>query len=376
MKKDVIAMVLVGGRGTRLKQITQDTAKPAVTFAGKYRLIDFVLSNLSNSKIDTAGIITQYEPHDLMNYISLGSTWDLDVNEGGVHFLTPYTSMDGDQWQKGTAHAIKQHFHFIEQYNPKFVLVLGGDHIYKMDYRKMISHHEKLDSDLTIATFKVNDNPNRYGIIESDESDKVIGFEEKPETPKSDQASMGIYVFNTAALKRLVFEDKYDLFDFGNDIIPFSLNQNYKVSAYKFQHYFRDVGTVESLYEANMDLIDNPQFLKLHEYVDFPVYTKSSNLPPHHFGDKCIVNNSLISDGCLIYGDVYHSVISSGTYIARKTTVKNSIVYENVRLEEQVKLENAIVLKNTIIPPNTTLIFDEITIVDEILLRKMGDFNG
>lgn len=376
MKKDVVAMVLVGGRGSRLKQITKDTAKPAVTFAGKYRLIDFVLSNLSNSKIDTAGIITQYEPHDLMNYISLGSTWDLDVNEGGVHFLTPYTSMGGEQWQKGTAHAIKQHFHFIKQYNPKHVLILGGDHIYKMDYRKMIEHHESLGSDLTIATFKVNDNPSRYGIIESDATDKVVSFEEKPENPKCEQASMGIYVFNTEVLQKLVFNADHDLLDFGNDIIPYSLKHNYKVYAYKFQSYFRDVGTVESLYEANMDLIDNPQFLKLHEYVDFPVYTKSSNLPPHHFGEKCIVNNSLISDGCLIYGDVYHSVISSGTYIARDTTVKNCIVYENVRLEEHVKLENAIVLKNITIPPHTTLVFDKITIVDQELLRNLGENNG
>ena len=376
MKKDVVAMVLVGGRGTRLKQITLDTAKPAVTFGGKYRLIDFVLSNLSNSKIDTAGIITQYEPHSLMNYISLGSTWDLDVNEGGVHFLTPYTSMDGDQWQKGTAHAIMQHFHFIDQYNPKYVLILGGDHVYKMDYNKMIQHHEDLKADLTIATFKVTDNPSRYGILESDEFDKVISFEEKPEVPKCNQASMGIYVFNTEVLRQLVFERKHDLLDFGKDIIPYSLKHDYQVYTYKFPGYFRDVGTVESLFEANMDLIDNPQLLKLHEYVDFPIYTKSSNLPPHHFGEKCIVNNSLISDGCLIYGDVYHSILSSGTYIAKQSIVKNSMLYQNVRLEENVEIENAIILKDLIIPPNTKLIFDKITIVDNELLGKLGENNG
>lgn len=376
MHKDVVAMVLVGGRGTRLKQITKDTAKPAVSFAGKYRLIDFVLSNLSNSTIDTCGIITQYEPHELMNYISLGSTWDLDVNDGGIQFLTPYTTMDGEKWQKGTAHAIKQHFSFIKQYRPKHVIILGGDHIYKMDYRQVIAQHVKKEADVTIATFKVTDDPSRYGILSSDDDLRVTDFEEKPVHPKSNQASMGIYVFNTDVLMELLFSDKDGSFDFGHDIIPESLKRNYNVFTYPFAGYFRDVGTVKSLYEANMDLLDNPQFLKLHEYIDFPVYTKSSNLPPHHFGSQSIVHNSLISDGCLIYGDVYHSILSSGIYMATDTIVKNSIIFENVRIQEACVIENAIVLKGTVIMAKTHLIFDEITIVDNKMLWKLGEEDG
>jgi glucose-1-phosphate adenylyltransferase len=373
MRKDVVAMVLVGGRGTRLKQITKDTAKPAVSFGGKYRLIDFVLSNLSNSLIDTCGIITQYEPHELMNYISLGSTWDLDVNEGGVQFLTPYTASDGEKWQKGTAHAIKQHFSFIKQYNPKHVIILGGDHIYKMDYRKLIEHHERKKADVTISTFKVTDDPSRYGILTSDESDCVVDFEEKPNTPKSDQASMGIYVFNTGVLAELLFSSDESSFDFGHDIIPLSLKRNYRVYTYPFSGYFKDVGTVQSLYDTNMDLIDNPHFLKLHEYVDFPIYTKSSNLPPHHFGRQSVVHNSLISDGCLIYGDVYHSVLSSEIYIATDSIVKNSIIFENVRVQEQCVIENAIILKGTVLMPKTRLVFDEVTIVDNKMVWKLGE---
>ncbi len=376
MTKDVLAMVLVGGRGTRLKQITKDTAKPAVTFGGKYKLIDFVLSNLTNSSIDTCGIITQYEPHELMRYISFGSTWDLDINDGGITFLTPYTSSDGDKWQKGTAHAIQQHFYYIQQYDPNHVIILGGDHIYKMDYRDIINAHKANDADLTIATFSVDGDASRFGIIETDDNQRVKSFEEKPDSPKSHQASMGIYVFKTDVLKELLFMERETQFDFGHDIIPLALAENKAVYAYPFKGYFRDVGTVKSLYDANMDLIDNPQYLKLHEYLDFPVYTKSSNMPPHHIGEQSQINNSLIADGCLLYGDVFHSILSSGVYMGIDSIVKDSIIYENVRIGDGCYINNAIVLKGSVLLPKTKLDFDETTVVDNEFLWKLGENNG
>lgn len=369
-------MVLVGGRGSRLKSITKDTAKPAVTFGGKYRLIDFVLSNLTNSSIDTCGIITQYEPHDLMRYISFGSTWDLDVNEGGISFLTPYTSSDGEKWQKGTAHAIQQHFYFIEQYNPNHVVILGGDHIYKMDYRDMITTHKDHNADVTIATFTVKKEGSRFGILETDDTHQVLSFEEKPEDPKSDQASMGIYVFKTSVLKKLLFMEKDAHFDFGHGIIPLALDQKLKVITHSFSGYFRDVGTVQSLYDANMDLLDNPQYLKLHEYYDFPVYTKSSNLPPHHIGEVSHIKNALIADGCLIYGDISHSILSSGVYMGNGSVVKDSIIYENTRIGDGCYIKNAIVLKGSVLLPKTKLDFKEITVVDNAFLWKLGEENG
>jgi|LGVF01.2.fsa_nt_gb glucose-1-phosphate adenylyltransferase len=375
MKKQVIAMVMVGGRGTRLEKITASTAKPAVSFGGKYKLIDFVLSNLSNSNILTCGIITQYEPHELMSYIGHGSTWDLDINEGGISFLTPYTSQSGELWQKGTAHAILQHFRFIEQHNPDYVLILSGDHIYKMDYNNLINEHIKKEADITISTFTVANNQSRYGILETNYKNEVISFEEKPEFPKSKQASMGIYVFNKNVLKELLKEDLETNFDFGQDIIPLALSQKKNIIAYKFKGYFRDVGTINSLYNANMDLIDNPQLLKLNELKDFPVYTRSTNLPPHHILQKCIINNSLISDGCLIYGDVYHSILSSGVVIEEHSIVRDSIIHQNVRVGAHSVIKNAIIIENSVILPNTELVFDKVTVVDNDFLWGTGDID-
>jgi glucose-1-phosphate adenylyltransferase len=375
MKKQVIAMVLVGGRGKRLGKITQSIAKPAVTFGGKYRLIDFVLSNLSNSNIDTAGFVTQYEPHELMNYIGLGSTWDLDSNEGGVQFLTPYTTLDGDLWQKGTAHAIMQHMKYIDHHNPDYVLILGGDHIYKMDYNEMIEEHINNHADITIGTFPVTKDASRYGIVEINATHQVIGFEEKPAQPKSNLASMGIYVFNTSILRELLAINEEHRLDFGHDIVPLALANQKSVYAFRFNGYFRDVGTVESLYKANMELIDNPQFLKLHEYVDSPVYTKSSNLPPHHIGEKCIVKNSLISDGSLILGDVYHSILSSRVVVLEGSLIRDSIIYQDVTIGKGVTLTNVIILSGTTIPDFTMLECKDITIIDNDYIEEYGDCN-
>ena len=373
MKKQVVAMALVGGRGTRLKNITKSTAKPAVSFGGKYRLIDFVLSNVSNSSIDTIGLVTQYEPHDLMKYIGTGSTWDLDVNDGGVTFLTPFTSSEGDAWQKGTAHAIKQHFRFIDQYSPDYVVILSGDHIYKMDYQQMIKEHIKNQADITISTFKVFGDGSRFGILELERNGKVKSFEEKPEHPKSKTASMGVYVFNREILRNLLNIEGVTLDDFGKDIIPLALSHNLEVFGHRFSGYFRDVGTVESLFEANMDLIDNSQYLKLHEYKDFPVYTKSSNLPPHHIASESFVKNSLISDGCMISGRLNHCVISSGTVVKKDCVLNNVIIYEDVVINKNCVIENAIILNDSVILENTKLIFEEITIVDNEFLWKLGD---
>ncbi len=375
MKQKVVAMVLVGGRGSRLGDITKETAKPAVSFGGKYRLIDFVLSNLANSEITTAGIITQYEPLELMSYIGHGSTWDLDVNEGGISFLTPYTNIDGVLWQKGTADAIMQHFKFIEQYDPDYVLILSGDHIYKMDYQNMINEHIKNKADITISAFSVYKDASRFGILQSDKNNRVISFEEKPENPKSNQASMGIYVFNKSVLQELLGGEKDKNFDFGKDVIPLALKQNKNVFAHRFSGYFKDVGTIKSLYKTNMDLIDNPQYLKLHEYVDFPIYTKSGNMPPHHISGTGSVKDSLVSDGCLIYGNVLHSIISSGVVISKGATVRNTIIHENAIIGENVTLENAIIVNNTIVKDNMRLAFEEVTVINDDFISEWGEFN-
>ncbi len=375
MKKQMVAMVLVGGRGTRLGSITKATAKPAVTFGGKYRLVDFVLSNLSNSGISTIGLITQYEPYQLLSYIEHGSTWDLDVTEGGISFLTPYTSIEGQNWQKGTAHAVNQHFRYIDLFDPDYVLILAGDHVYKMDYNPLIAQHIKTKADITISTFDVKNEASRFGILEMDENHQIIGFEEKPTNPKSSKASMGIYVFNKEVLRELLACDKEDKFDFGKDIIPLSLKKNLKVYGYQFDGYFKDVGTIKSLYEANMDLLDNPQYLKINEYSSFPVFTKSVNLPPHHIVKSDKIFRSMISDGCLIYGEIIHSVISSGVIIKAGSIIKDTVIHQNVNISENCYLENAIIVKDTIIKANTILKFKEITVVDNDFLKEVGGDN-
>jgi len=375
MKKRIVAMVLVGGRGTRLGNITKSTAKPAITFGGKYRLVDFVLSNLSNSSISTIGLITQYEPYELLSYIEHGSTWDLDVNEGGISFLTPYTSLEGENWQKGTAHAINQHFRFIEQFNPDYVLILAGDHVYKMDYNNLIDQHIESNADITISTFKVSGDKSHFGILEMDHNKRIISFIEKPKTAVSDTASMGIYVFNKKVLKDLLAISEVDNFDFGKDIIPLGLKQNLNVFGYKFKGYFRDVGTINSLYAANMDLLDNPFLLKIHDYSNFPIFTKSVNLPPHHIVKSNKIANSMISDGCLIYGEIIHSIISSEVFIEAGTIIKDSIIHPKVKIGKNSYIEKAIVIKGTVVSANTTLKFTEVTVVDNDYLEKLGEEN-
>lgn len=365
-------MVLVGGRGTRLGPITKFTAKPAVSFGGKYRLIDFVLSNLTNSRIDTVGIVTQYEPHELMQYIQRGATWDLDTSDGGIHFLTPYTSYEGEKWQRGTAHAILQHLRFIKEYDPEYVLILSGDHVYKMNYNPMIESHRKSNAEITIATFKPEDSLTRYGVLTTDDNHNIIDFEEKPEHPQGEFASMGIYVFNTHCLEDILKDALSDEADFGKNIIPKALKEGRKMKGYFFDGYFRDVGTIESLYTANMDLIEHPEYLKLHDYKTLPLYTKSQDLPPHHIASKAGVTDSLISDGSLIMGRVKKSIISSNVLINHRASVENSIVYGHVKIGEFARVKNCILLENTYVLPNTSLIFDEVTVIDNDILWALG----
>ncbi len=372
MKTETIAMVLVGGRGSRLRPITERKAKPAVTFAGKYRLVDFVLSNLANAMINTVGIITQYEPHSLMDYIGLGSSWDLDVSEGGVHFLTPYTDKEGEKWQKGTAHAIRQHLHFVRTHDPEYVLVLSGDHIYKMDYRKLIRTHEKRRADFTIGIFTPHDELSRYGVLTVDKDGFVEGFEEKPDDPRGDYASMGIYLFNRETLERILANGLEEGFDFGNDIIPKALEEGYTIAAHEFKGYFRDVGTIESLYEANMDLIDHPEYLMLNDYRHLPVFTRSSNLSPHHVISKDGITDALVSDGCMIEGRVRRSVLSGNVIVKRDASVEGSLLFEGVVVGEKATLKNAIVLEGTVILPDTELVFDTPTVIDNERLWEFG----
>jgi len=373
MTKHIVAMVLVGGRGTRLHPITKHMAKPAVTFGGKYRLVDFVLSNLTNSYIGTVGIITQYEPHSLMHYIEHGANWDLDVSGGGIQFLTPYTAYDGDKWQKGTAHAIRQHMHFIRQHDPELVLILSGDHVYKMDYTPLIEDHQQSGADITIATFKPHDSLSRYGVLKSDETGRLIHFQEKPDHPEGDMASMGIYVFERKALETILTEEMPEGFDFGKDIIPKALQEDYRINTYRFEGYFRDVGTVQSLYDANMELLDRPELLRLNDYKNLPIYTRSSDYPPHHIMLSEPVKNSLVSDGCLIQGTVRHSILSNNVAVLEDTTIDDCLIYSGVTVNENCQVKNAIILENTVIPPNTNIVFDEVKVIDNDILWALGD---
>lgn len=370
--KKIISMILVGGKGTRLGDITNDKAKPAVSFGGKYRLIDFTLSNLSNSNIDVCGIITQYEPMDLINYIGNGSSWDLDYVDGGLRFLTPYLKKDNILWQKGTGHAVKQFFDFINNFNPEYVLILPGDHIYKMDYLPMLEATEKHNSDITIASKKLADETNRFGIIDVDDNNFIKNFEEKPDNPTSNLVSMGIYIFKTAVLKDLLFNED-NMYDFGNDIIPKALELNKKILSYEFSGYWRDVGTIESLYKANMDMLNDSNFLELNSSKNLPVFSRSLNLEPHVLLNNAIVKNSVIADGSQIDGEIIHSVIAYKVIVKKTAVIKDSCIFSNVVVNEFVKLEKVIVNEAVILPKNYQSINSEVTLITKDNLFEVGE---
>lgn len=377
MKKTMIAMILVGGKGTRLKEITKDTAKPAVSFGAKYRMIDFTLSNLTNSNIDVVGLVTQYEPYDLMSYIGRGRSWDLDVLDGGIFFLTPYAKNGEVMWQKGTAHAIRQYFDFVREYQANYVLILSGDQIYKMNYQDMLRNHLESNAMISVAATAVKqEDASRFGIMETDEHGILKSFEEKPSQPKSLLASMGIYIFNTDVLARLLSEsDPEQAIDFGKDIIPKSLAQGDRIAVFRHEGYWRDIGTVESLYHANMDMLDDRDFLGLNVSKNLPIYSKSLNLPPHAVTETGLVQKSVVADGCVIAGTVIHSTVAYKTVIMKNTVIRNCVILPDVFISEHVHLENVIVNKDLIIPEGYQLISKEIVVLDSSNIESLGEIH-
>jgi len=375
--KKIISMILVGGRGTRLGDITKNTAKPAVSFGAKYRLIDFTLSNISNSDIDVCGIVTQYEPFELMNYIGSGASWDLDYIDGGIRFLTPYSQAEDVLWQKGTAHAIKQYFRFIKDYQPEHILILSGDHIYKMDYNLMLKHHIEAKAELTISATTVGiKEAKRFGTLEVNDQNQLTAFYEKPDKPVSNLASMGIYLFSYEALERIFFEDNQnELVDFGRNIIPYCLKQNYDISVYKFNDYWRDVGTIESLYQANMEMLEDPKFLGLNSSQNLPIFSKSLNLQPHVILDCGAVTLSVIADGSIICGKINHSTISYHVVIEKGSEIEDSVIFPNVKIGKNCILKKVLVDRNTVIPDNYRLVSEKVVLVTQNNLFEVGEIH-
>ncbi len=355
-RKQCIAMLLAGGRGTRLEELTEHIAKPAVPFGGKYRIIDFTLSNIRNSAIDTVGVLTQYQPHLLQNHIGRGDAWELQKKEGGLNILPPYQSKDTERWYQGTAHAIFQNMDFIQQYNPSHVLIISGDHIYKMDYNEMLSEHIKNQADVTISVMEVPWNEaSRFGILDiHKETNQIISFQEKPAFPTSNLASMGIYIFKWEVLKRYLEQEEnnpYSSKDFGKDIIPSILYDKRRLYAFKFKGYWKDVGTIESYWEANMDLLNRDTNIFLTN-KDWEIYTVEQSFPPTFTDTDALIKQSLISGGNEIIGEVHHSVLFNGVKIGKGSVIKNSVILPNTVIGENAFIENVIVAENINIPNN------------------------
>lgn len=352
ISKECVAMILAGGQGSRLGALTKYVAKPAVPFGGKYRIIDFPLSNCVHSGIDTVGVLTQYQPLELNTYIGNGNPWDLDRNNGGVYVLPPYQSAQAGEWYKGTANAIYQNISFLEGFNPENVLILSGDHIYKMHYGDMLKAHKEADAAITIAVMPVPwEEASRFGIMNVNDKGEIIEFEEKPKNPKSNLASMGIYIFKYDILKKYLTDDERDPAssnDFGKNIIPKMLENGEKMVSYTFEGYWKDVGTVQSLWEANMDLIDNPPKFDLND-KKWPIYSKNSALAPHYIGENVKITSSTITEGCSILGDIDHSVIFSGVSVGEGTTIKDSVIFPGAVIGNNVKIEKAVVGQGAVI---------------------------
>lgn len=345
-KKEIVAMILAGGQGSRLGVLTKDLAKPAVPFGGKYKIIDFPLSNCSNSGIYTVGVLTQYKPLELNSHIGIGDTWDLDRRNGGVRILPPYQKEKGGDWYKGTANAIYQNVAFIEMHDPEYVLILSGDHIYKMDYDKMLDFHKEKQADATIAVIDVPlKEASRFGIMNTNDDLSIYEFEEKPENPKSTNASMGIYIFNWKVLKRALEEDELDELssnDFGKNIIPKMLEKGRKLVAYPFKGYWKDVGTIESLWEANMDLLKDENELSLHD-DEWKIYSANPVRPAQYIGPEAKIKNSLIVEGCIVNGIVENSVLFQGVHVGENTVIRNSVIMPNTIIEENSVIDKAII---------------------------------
>ena len=354
-KKECIAMLLAGGQGSRLYDLTKQTAKPAVSFGGKYKIIDFPLSNCINSGIDTVGVLTQYQPLALNEYIGNGEPWDLDRFRGGLTLLPPYQGNKTSDWYKGTANAIYQNIDFIKQYNPEYVLILSGDHIYRMDYSKMLQQHKQTGAVCTVATITVPiEEASRFGICNTTKSGAIYEFEEKPKNPKSDQASMGIYIFNTKILIEYLEIDEADensSNDFGKNIIPNLLSNGEKLYSYKFDGYWKDVGTISSLWESNMDLIGENPILNISD-INFRIFSRNFARPPQFIGKTAYIHDSFISEGCKIFGTVENSVLSGGVIIEEGAVVKNSVIMDDVVIKKGATVNYAIVDSDAVIGEN------------------------
>ncbi|MBE5948884.1 MAG: glucose-1-phosphate adenylyltransferase [Lachnospiraceae bacterium] len=348
IKKEMIAMLLAGGQGSRLGVLTKKVAKPAVAFGGKYRIIDFPLSNCINSGVDTVGVLTQYQPLRLNTHIGIGIPWDLDKNVGGVTILPPYEKSTSSEWYTGTANAIYQNIEYMESYNPEYVLILSGDHIYKMDYEVMLDFHKANNADVTIAAMPVPiEEASRFGILIADENKQITEFEEKPANPRSNLASMGIYIFSWKVLKEALLElSEQQNCDFGKHIIPYCFEQNKRLFAYEYNGYWKDVGTLGSYWEANMELIDIIPVFNLYEEF-WRIYTKSDKLPPQYIADNAKIEKCIIGEGSEIYGEVYNSVIGSGVIIGAGTVIRDSIVMKDVVIGENCKIDKALIAENT-----------------------------
>ena len=353
-KKEVVAMLLAGGQGSRLGVLTRKIAKPAVPFGGKYRIIDFPLSNCVNSGIEAVGILTQYQPLVLNEYIGNGEPWDLDGMHSGVNCLSPYQAVDGADWYSGTANAIFQNINYIDRYDPEYVVVLSGDHIYKMDYNKMLEYHKEKNAACTIAVIDVPlEEASRFGILNTHEDGEIYEFDEKPEKPKSTHASMGIYIFSYKELRKYLIEDdenKNSSHDFGKDVLPAMLNAGERMFAYPFEGYWKDVGTIDSLWEANMDLLDPNVTLDLKD-----IYSRNPMMPPHFVSNDAVIQNSLVADGCNVYGNLEFSILFSGVTIGKGATINSSIIMPGAVIEEGATVQFAIIAENTVVRKNAVV---------------------
>ena len=357
-KTDVVAMILAGGQGSRLGVLTKKIAKPAVNFGSRYRIIDFPLSNCANSGIDTVGVLTQYQPLALNTYVGNGHPWDLDRNNGGTFILPPYQRNGRSDWYKGTANAIYQNIDFVDDYSPKYVVILSGDHIYKMNYAKMLRAHIEKGADATLAVFEVPwEEASRFGILNTDEDDVIEAFDEKPKVPKSNLASMGVYIFSWPVLRAALIADEStpeSNNDFGKNIIPMMLDKGRKLCAYRFAGYWKDVGTISSLWEANMDILDRPEEINFMDRT-WRVYSRNPVKPSHYIGKNAIVKDSALTDGCRIYGTIEHSVLSDSVTVEEGAIVRDSVLFPGVTIRSGAIVDKCIVGAGTTIGKNVKI---------------------
>ena len=356
IRKEMIAMLLAGGQGSRLGVLTSKVAKPAVSFGGKYRIIDFPLSNCINSGVDTVGVLTQYQPLRLNAHIGIGIPWDLDRNVGGVSVLPPYEKSSSSEWYSGTANAIYQNLEYMQSYNPEYVLILSGDHIYKMDYEVMLDYHKASHADVTIAAMPVPmEEASRFGVVITDENGKIQEFEEKPEHPRSNLASMGIYIFSWKVLKEaLIANAEVPGCDFGKHVIPYCHEKGQRLFAYEYNGYWKDVGTLGSYWEANMELIDIiPEFNLYEEF--WKIYTRSEIIPPQYIAEDAVVTRSIISEGTDVYGEVHNSVFGSGVTIGKGSVIRDSIIMKNTVIGENCVIDRAIIAENSVVGDGAVL---------------------